>query len=58
MFHRHRYEMVAVNPGMHLDLTGLMVVYYYTRILYRCTECGRVKTRDVRGTWTLEDLRG
>ena len=45
--HFHRYEPVKVEN------TG-----WFTVILERCRICGYCTSRRIRGTWTLEDIKG
>ena len=59
MFHRHKWEATGVS---HINLiyndTGRHVKS--TRILYLCLnlDCSKVKTKDVDGLWSLEQVRG
>ena len=53
LFHRHKYQIVATQPGMY----AIMGTMRTTVVLYRCT-CGHVKPESINGNWTVEQLRG
>ena len=53
LFHRHKYQIVATQPGMY----AIMGTMCTTVILYRC-RCGRARSENLNGNWTVEQLRG
>jgi hypothetical protein len=56
MFHRHKWYIVGSQTlnwryeGVLKDMT--------TQVLHKCSECGKVKTTEVDGHWTTEQLKG
>ena len=46
-FHHHHWVPVASEPFMGVR----------TRVLCGCTTCGRSKTKELAGVWTLEQIR-
>lgn len=51
MFHRHRWSAVSVQPGQLVfpEVAG-------TRVLIRCTRCGRHRVEVLQGNWSLQEL--
>lgn len=48
---RHDYKAVAAEYFRDADFK-----IPFTRLLHRCERCGKVKVKEVRGTWRLEEL--
>lgn len=48
-------------PGMHdWEIVGTTSCFYGTSTitLRKCKDCGKLKTHELRGQWTVEQLRG
>jgi len=58
MFHRHKWYPVAVESMRSFNTTGQKAGKLFTRVLYNCRDCHEVKTQDVDGHWTLEQIKG
>jgi len=58
MFHRHKWQAIKTQNGLEsypwTKGNGSMV----TIILSKCKECGSLKTENMDGWWTLDQLRG
>jgi hypothetical protein len=55
LFHRHKYVLSAVHPFV-LDYDG-GGMSNKTRLLFVCQTCGKVKTAEIFGSWTLEEVK-
>ena len=51
MWHRHNWGIVGAQDLVE-GLRGSDKTRIITVVLYRCAECGDVKTKDLRGHWT------
>jgi hypothetical protein len=58
MFHRHIWYPVSVQSGKKVDSLTKGHLYDFTRVLYNCRNCHDVKTEEVKGHWTLEQIKG
>jgi hypothetical protein len=56
MFHRHIWEIRGVR-NFRVTYVNLGGDEPKTEILRVCTVCGKPKTKEITGTWTLEQLR-
>ena len=52
--HRHDYITVAMEP--YRDMSFGAPGVQRTRVLRRCTRCGKLKVKDIAGKWTLTDI--
>lgn len=52
--HFHKYQAIAVNN--YEKGRGDFTIGYVTRLLLKCSVCGNCKSKDIEGTWTLEQL--
>ena len=64
MFHRHMWKLIAAKPMSSIPFRAsaelqarLMKNGNITNCLMRC-DCGALRTHEVDGVWTLEELRG
>lgn len=61
LFHRHTYLVTGVNQ---LNISNYdakrekeIVKRLYSVVHQVCEKCGDLKTTEVEGTWTLEEIR-
>lgn len=58
---RHNWEATSVNKGVHTyyDLIEQRTfpMWSVTVVLYVCTKCEKMKTKELVGQWTLDDVR-
>ena len=60
----HKWKAIAavqrkqpISAEIQLQIPEGAAVYMpKTDVLYRCTECGKLKSDDLSGTWTLEQI--
>jgi len=50
---RHFWQPVKTHCGTYIVGGGAG-----TEVLWRCGECGTVRTENLRGHWTLQDIEG
>lgn len=61
MIHRHKWDIVAVHPLRIEDISFSYhhpSVSYKTRVLRVCSICGNSKVKELKGTWSLEEVKG
>lgn len=53
----NRPQSEHVHDWKTLDVQHVKLIVQMTTVLQRCTECGELRTGQLNGTWTLEQLR-
>lgn len=58
LFHLHRWALRDVQHMEYVRGRGNVTVATgdVTVALYRCEKCGRVRTQDIPGVWTIRQL--
>ncbi len=61
-FHFHKWRILSVRVGklFEAELIGGFVdgkFVDYTQTKERCDKCNKVRQRNIRGDWTLEELQ-
>jgi len=62
----HKWETVTAQPMLRKQMHPFTFELCdpngppenVTQVLQRCTDCGKLKTQTLSGTWSLSDLRG
>lgn len=62
MFHFHKWEILSARVGKLFEpewsagyIDGKFVDY--TKVKERCGKCNKVRMRNIRGDWSLEELK-
>jgi len=52
----HKY--VAIGSAEMSKEYGGLTKEFFTNVLYRCNKCGEIRTENVNGYWTPEQIKG